>query len=418
MGRVRYTYTHAAGGAMDFESSEEVRQIQRMVDDFIEQEIEPLEEEYDHFLGEDREMGIMEGTGREYQMSEGYQDLWQEIRELSAEAGIWTMHMPERVGGGGLGVLPFVQVIEHIENRNPDGFHQLIWDTGTVTEMMLPASEDDFQREKYFEPMMRGEKLSAFALTEPGHGSDATHMETTAEKDGDEWVIDGQKAFISKGGVSDFLMVHARTSGEQGEVSGITSFLVDNDNPGVSVDKVQRPLGGQPGRQAILSFDSCRVPENQVLGAVDEGFSQLIGWIGAGRLTIPASAVGKAEWMLDQSVEYAKQRETFGTKISEYQGIQFQLAEIAADIEQVRWMTRYAAWKVDNDERAVKEQSIAKMRGGQLWNDAADVAVQVHGGAGFMRSLPFADEYKRARAGRIYEGTDEIQKRTIAKELF
>ncbi|MFB6170225.1 MAG: acyl-CoA dehydrogenase family protein [Haloarculaceae archaeon] len=403
---------------MDFEPSSEVRQIQRMVDDFIDQEIAPLEEEYDHFLGEDREMGIMEGTGADYRMSEEYLDLWQEIREKSAEAGIWTMHMPEPVGGGGVDVLPFVQVIEHIEHRNPDGFHQLVWDTGTVTEMMLPAYDDDYQRETYFEPMMSGEKLSAFALTEPGHGSDATHMETTAEKEGDEWVIDGQKAFISKGAASDFLMVHARTAGDPGDVKGITSFLVDSDNPGVSVDKVQRPLGGQPGRQAILSFDACRVPEENVLGEVGEGFAQLIGWIGAGRLTIPASAVGKAEWMLEQSVEYAKQRETFGSKIGDYQGVQFQLADLAADIEQTRWTTRHAAWKVDQGERAVKEQSIAKMRGGQLWNDAADVAVQVHGGAGFMRSLPFAEEYREARAARIYEGTDEIQKRTIARELF
>ncbi|MEF8789052.1 MAG: acyl-CoA dehydrogenase family protein [Haloarculaceae archaeon] len=403
---------------MDFEVPGEVRQIRRTVDEFIEREIEPLEAEYDRFLGEDAEAEMVDGTGTDYRLRDEFMELWREIRERSVEAGIYTMHMPESVGGGGLDILPFTVLVEHIENRNPDGFHSLIWDTGTVTEMLLPASEDDYQREAYFEPVMNGEKLSAFALSEPGHGSDATFMETTAERDGTEWVIDGEKAFISKGAVADFLMVHARTAGQPGDVSGITSFLVDAENPGVSVTKVQRPMGGQPGRQAILSFDDCRVDEAQVLGEVGEGFSQLIGWIGAGRLTIPASAVGRCQWMLDRSVEYATERETFGTPIGERQGVRFQLAEAATDIEQTRWLYRYAAWKADRDERVVKEQSMAKLRGAQLWNDVADVAVQVHGGAGFMRSLPFEAEYREARAARIYEGTDEIQKRTIARELF
>lgn len=403
---------------MDFDVPGEVRQIRRTLDEFIEREIAPLEAEHDRFLGEDAEAEMVDGTGTDYRLCEEFMELWREIRERSVEAGIYTMHMPESVGGGGLGVLPFTVLVEHIENRNPDGFHSLIWDTGTVTEMLLPAYEDDYQRETYFEPVMNGEKLSAFALSEPGHGSDATFMETTAERDGTEWAIDGQKAFISKGAVADFLMVHARTAGQPGDVSGITSFLVDAENPGVSVTKVQRPMGGQPGRQAILSFDDCRVDEAQVLGEVGEGFSQLIGWIGAGRLTIPASAVGRCQWMLDRSVEYAAERETFGTPIGERQGVGFRLAEAATDIEQTRWLYRYAAWKADRDERVVKEQSMAKLRGAQLWNDVADVAVQVHGGAGFMRSLPFEAEYREARAARIYEGTDEIQKRTIARELF
>lgn len=404
---------------MDFSEPQVVRQICRTVDNFIEQEIAPLEEEYDRFLGEDSEMHIIEGTGEDYRICNEYVELWQQIREKSAEAGIYTMHMPERVGGGGLGVLSSTIVIEHLENRHPDGFHHLMIAPGTVTEMMLPAYEDEYQREKYFEPMMRGEKLSCFALTEPNHGSDATYMETTAEKEGDEWVVNGVKAFASKGGVSDFLMVHARTSGDPGEHQGITTFLVDNDNPGVIVEKIQRSMGSkQPGRQSIIRFDDCRVPETQVLGEVDEGFTQLIDWIGMGRLTIPATAVGRSQWMLDASIEYAKQREVFEQQISRYQGVAFPLAELATDIQQARLLYRYAAWKVDQDENPVKEASMAKFQGAQVWNDAADLAVQVHGGAGIMRSLPFEREYRESRASRIYEGTDEIQKRTISKQLF
>lgn len=404
---------------MDFEVPTEVQQINRTVDRFIEREIEPLEEEYDQFLGEDAEMNIVEGAGPDYRMSEEYLDLWAEIRQKSADAGLYTMYMPEEVGGGGLDTLPYTMVVEHINDRNPDGFHHMVLETISVTKMMLPAHEDEYQREKYFGPMMSGEKLAAFALTEPGHGSDATHMETTAEKDGDEWVIDGKKAFISNGAVCDYLMVHARTSGEPGDVEGITTFLVDSDTAGFSVDKIQRSMGEDlPGRQSILSFDGCHVPDEQVLGPVNEGFEQLIGWIAEGRLSIPARAVGRAQWMLDQASEYASERETFDTPIGHRQGISFQLADLATDIEQVKWLYRSAAWKADQGDRVVKEQAMAKLRGAQLWNRAADIAIQVYGGSGFMRSLPFEHEYRKARAARIYEGTDEIQKRSIANELF
>lgn len=404
---------------MNFEAPEVVNTINRTVDQFIEQEIEPLEEEYSRFLGEDREMEIVEGTGVDYRMSDEYLDVWQQVRERSAEAGIYTMHMPEEVGGEGFDITPFSMVVEHIENRNPKGFHPLIWDTGSVTPMMIPAYHDDYQRETYFDPIMSGEKISAFALTEPNHGSDAVHMETTAEKDGDKWLINGQKAFASKGPVADFLMVHARTSGEPGETDGITTFLVDTDLPGVEVSKVQRSMGGiQPARQAILNFDDCAVPERDVLGEVDEGFNNLIKWVGDGRITIAATAVGRAQWMLDQAVSYAKQRETFGQPISDYQGIQFQLADAATDVQEARLLYRWAAWKDQQGERAVKAQSMAKLRGSQVWNDVADTAIQVHGGAGYMRSLPLEAEYREARAARIYEGTDEIQKRTIAREML
>jgi acyl-CoA dehydrogenase len=189
-------------------------------------------------------------------MCDEYLNVWRKVRKKSAEAGLYTMHMPEEVGGFGLDILPFTQIIEYIETRNPEGFHSFMWNTVSVTEMMLPAAEDEYQRERYFEPMMSGEKLSAFALTEPDHGSDATFMDMTAEKDGDEWIIDGEKAFITFGAVADFVMVHARTSGDAGDIDGITTFLVDADSPGFEVEKVQRPTGGQPGRQAILRFDN------------------------------------------------------------------------------------------------------------------------------------------------------------------
>lgn len=404
---------------MEFEKPREAVEMEEHVDEFLQDEIVPLEQEYDYLLGEDAEMNSIEGTGDDYYLSNEFLNLWEDVRKKSVEAGIYSMYMPERVGGGGLDLLPASIVIEHIENRNPNGLHPYIWNTGTVSEIMLLAYEDDYQRKKYFAPMMEGEKISSFALTEPNHGSDATHLETAAEKEGNEWIINGTKKFIGNAHYSDYVLVFARTSGEPGDTKGITTFIVDRENPGMLVEKVQRAMGIKPpGKLGILNFDECHVPEKQVLGEVDKGITQMLTWIGMGRLAISARAVGRAQWMLDQSIEYAQNRTTFGNKITDYQGVAFQLSEAATAVEQVRLLYRYTAWQRDQGETAVKEQSMCKLQAAELWNDVADMAIQIHGGAGFTRSLPFERQYREARASRIYEGTDEIQKRTIAKQLF
>jgi alkylation response protein AidB-like acyl-CoA dehydrogenase len=243
-------------------------------------------------------------------------------------------------------------------------------------------------------------------------------MDSTAEKDGDEWVINGNKYWITNGPYADFAMVFARTSGEPGDYGGITCFLVNDDNPGYEVAKVHRTMGLTPGGQAELRFDDCRVPEDQVLGEVDEGFTAAMEWIGGGRINIAAAAVGNAQFLLDLAVDYARERETFGKPIGHRQGISFQIADLATDIEQARQLYRYAAWKIDQGDRARKEESMAKLRGAELQNKAADIAMQVYGGAGFMKDQPIERQYRSARVLRIFEGTDEIQKRTIARELI
>jgi len=226
------------------------------------------------------------------------------------------------------------------------------------------------------------------------------------------------KVYITNGPYADFVMVFARTSGDDGDLGGITCFLVDDDNPGFEVGTIHRAMGMTPGTHAELYFNDCRVTEDQVLGEVDKGFQSAMDWIGGGRINIAAGSVGTAQFLLDMSVEYARERETFDKPIGHRQGISFQLAELATDIEQVRQLYRYAAWKMDNGERARKEESMAKLRGAKLANDAADIAMQVHGGAGFMKELPIERNYRSARVFRIFEGTDEIQKRTIARELI
>ncbi|MBZ6495228.1 acyl-CoA dehydrogenase family protein [Natrinema longum] len=398
---------------MDFSEPSEAVQISKALDDFIEQEVAPLENEYEQFLGADYEKHIVDDEHR--QVPE-YRNIVEKIREKSVEAGFYGMTMPEEVGGGDVDILTRAIVGEHMSNR-PPGFHSAIFGgAGGPTPILLSC--DERQREEYLEPLMDGEITTCFALTEPGHGSDAHHMDTRAEKDGDEWVINGQKVYITNGPYADFAMVFARTSGEDGDLEGITCFLVDDDTPGFEVGKIHRAMGMTPGTHAELHFDDCRVGEDQVLGEVDQGFQAAMSWIGGGRINIAAGAVGTAQFLLDLSVEYARDRETFGKPIGHRQGVSFQLAELATDIEQVRQLYRYAAWKMDEGERARKEESMAKLRGAKLANDAADVAMQVHGGAGFMKDLPIERNYRAARVFRIFEGTDEIQKRTIARELI
>lgn len=398
---------------MDFSIPSEAAQINRALDDFIEQEVEPLEQEYDQFLGEDYEKHIVDENHRQV---DEYREVVETIRKKAVEAGFYGMSMPEEVGGGGVDILTRGIVGEHLANR-PPGFHSaILGGAGGPTPILMACDEE--QREEYLYPLMEGEITTCFALTEPAHGSDPHYMDSRAEKDGDEWVINGNKYWISSGPYADFAMVFARTSGEPGDYEGITAFLVDADNPGYSVERIHRTMGLTPGAQCELSFDDCRVGEDKVLGEVDKGFQAAMNWVGGGRINIAASAVGSAQFLLDLAVDYAKNRETFGKPISRRQGVSFQLADLATDLEQVRQLYRFAAWKLDQGERARKEESMAKLRGAELYNKAADVAMQVHGGAGYMKDMPIERAYRGARVTRIFEGTDEIQRRTIARELF
>jgi alkylation response protein AidB-like acyl-CoA dehydrogenase len=296
----------------------------------------------------------------------------------------------------------------------------MIQDSVSVSGAILPFYDDEYLREDYFNPLMNAEKHMAFALTEPDHGSDPTWMDTKAEKDGDEWVINGTKCFISRSPYADCIMVHARTSGEDGDAKGISTFIVDRENPNWTVGKIQRPMGTEVGSQAFNHFNDCRVPAKKMIGEEGAGFIETaMNWVGGGRLAIPAKAVGRSQWIFDQCVDYAKNRKTFGKPISKRQFVQGMIAEMRVDIEQARLLYRHAARKHDNDDSDARWlQSAAKLRGSEVWNSVADKAIQIHGGAGYMRSLPFEGEYRNARASRLYEGTDEIQKKTISKEFL
>jgi alkylation response protein AidB-like acyl-CoA dehydrogenase len=398
---------------MDFSEPERATRLTADLEAFIEEEIAPLETEHERFLGPDAERHIFDDDFR--QVPE-YLELKETIRKTSVEAGFWGMTMPEDVGGKGIDTLTDAIVAEFLANR-PSGLHTYAvrGAGGGPTPILLACDED--QRERYLDPLMAGEKTTCFALTEPEHGSDPNFLETTAETDGDEWVIHGEKSWISNAPYADFAMVFARTGGDPGQISGISCFLVDMDTPGAEVGDIHRPMGHAWVAPAELSFEDCRVGEDALLGEEGKGFFQAMEWIGSARLGVAAGCVGSAEFLIEKAVDYAEERETFGKPLIERQGISFPIAEVATDVERTRQLYRYAAWKVDNGEDARREVAMAKLSAANLEHRAADVAMQVHGGEGYSRRGPIEERFRTSRGKRLTEGTDEMQKRTIVREL-
>ncbi len=398
---------------MDFTEPERATRLKSELSSFFEQEIEPLEEEHSEFLGPDAERHIFDN---DFKQVPEYLELKEEIRKRAADAGFWGMNMPESVGGRGIETLTYAIIAEYLGDR-PPGLHTyaIRGAGGGPTPILLSCNDE--QRDRYLHPLMEGEKTTCFALTEPEHGSDPNFLETTAERNGDEWVINGEKSWISNGPYADFAMVFARTSEESGHIRGISCFLVDAETPGFEVGDVHRPMGHAWVAPSKLKFDDCRVGNDKLLGEEGKGFYQAMDWISNARLTVAAECVGSAQYLLEKAVDYAEERETFGKPLIERQGLSFPLAEVATDIERTRQLYRYAAWKADNDSDARKEIAMAKLSAVNLENTAADVSMQIHGGKGYSRREPIEERYRTSRGKRLTEGTDEMQKRTIVQEL-
>ncbi len=287
---------------------------------------------------------------------------------------------------------------------------------GDADNILFLANEE--QKAAYLLPTISGERRSCFAITEPGAGSDARAISTRAVRDGDEWVINGEKTFITGGDVADFCLVFAVTDpekhkeGRTGE--SVTCFLVDRDRGWRSepIDTM-----GQWGPAALV-FEDVRVPHSAILGEEGKGFELAMRWIGKGRYLLPARALGACERLVEMGMEHARNRSTFGKPIAERQAIQWMVADSAVEIEALRWLVLSAAWQVDQGLDSRQGQSMAKLYGGIKANEIVDRMLQVHGGMGYTRELPIERWYRELRLLRIYEGTDEIQRRTIARNLF
>lgn len=378
---------------VDFALSDEEQMMRQSVRAFLEKEIFPLENEV---LRNERE-------GRPGLET----SVIKELRAKARNAGFWGINTPEEYGGAALGpVMSAIIASETGRTFVPFSF-------GGNADNILYAGSDE-QKAAYLIPTIEGERRSCFAITEPGAGSDARNIRTNAVKDGSDWIINGEKIFITGGNEADFVMVFAVTDPEKGANGGVTCFIVDRDMGWTSTPI---PTMGEWG-PAALSFVDVRVPEANILGEVGKGFELAMAWIGQGRYMIPARAIGAAERLLEMAIEHSKNRVSMGHPISEYQAIQWQIADSHVEIEATKLLTLRAAWQVSRGEDARHNSSIAKLYGTVTANKVVDRVLQIHGGMGYTKELPIERWYRELRLLRIFEGTDEIQRRTIARNLI
>jgi alkylation response protein AidB-like acyl-CoA dehydrogenase len=378
---------------MDFSLSTEEREVRDWVRTFVQRELVPLEQEVLR-----RERAHQPGlTGEELK----------DLQLKAKESGFWGILTPEEYGGMGMSAV-MAALLEAELGRTFVPFRF----GGAADNILFHANEE--QKQAYLLPTISGERKSCFAITEPGAGSDAKAIRATARKDGTDWVINGEKTFITGGNEADFTMVFAITDPEKGANGGVTCFLVDREAGWKSeyIDTM-----GEWG-PASLIFQDVRVPETQILGEEGRGFELAMQWIGQGRYLLPARAIGSCERLITMAIEHANTRETFGQKIAERQAIQWMIADSGVELEALRWLVLSAAWQVDQGVDSRHAQSMAKLYGGQKANEIVDRVMQIHGGMGYTRELPVERWYRELRLLRIYEGTDEIQRRTIARNLL
>jgi len=378
---------------VDFALSDEQRAVRDWVRTFVERELMPLEPEV---LRRERagEPGITRAESRALQLK-------------AKESGFWGILTPEEYGGMNLGAIT-ASMVEAELGRTFVPFRF----GGSADNILFHANEE--QKQRYLVPTIEGERISCFAITEPGAGSDAKAIRTSARRDGDEWVINGEKTFITQGNEADFTMVFAVTDPAKGAAGGVTCFLVDRDM-GWKSEPIQTM--GQWGPAALV-FDNVRVPAENVLGEVGFGFALALQWIGQGRYLLPSRAIGSCERLIEMAVAQANSRSTFGELLAERQAIQWMIADSVVELQALRLLVLHAAWQVEAGRDSRQAQSIAKLYGGVKANEIVDRVLQIHGGMGYTRELPIERWYRELRLLRIYEGTDEIQRRTIARNVL
>jgi acyl-CoA dehydrogenase len=357
-----------------------------------------------------------------------------QVRMKSAEAGYYGMFAPESVGGGGLGVRSMVFVEEAMYRKYGPGRPLITWAKGFLSQptiasfvdgpshMLVSVSES--VRKEFMPSVSSGEKTVCFALSEANAGSDVWGLQTKAKKDGDDWVINGSKQWITNSPYADYAVVFAVTNEDmvKERKGGISAFFVETDAPGYTFDGVLPVMGHTGGDCGAMSFEDIRVPADRMVGAENMGFNIAMFGISEGRTSIAANCIGMCEYALDRSLEYSQQRRSFGSPISEYQAIQFMLADMAIDIFTMKYMVLQTAALIEDAMRTgklpVKEISIAKAYAVEKTQEVYDKAIQVHGGMGLTNELTLNEGFRIARTLRIPDGTGEIQRRTIARQLF
>jgi acyl-CoA dehydrogenase len=381
---------------MDFGLDDEQRAIVDTVRTFVERELYPHEEEVDR-------------------TNEVTPELAAQIRRKAIDAGLHAANMPEELGGGGLDAVGMTLAERELGKAS----YALQWLVARPSNILQACQGD--QREQYLLPAVRGERYDCLAMTEPGAGSDVRSMTTRAVRDGDDYVIDGTKHFISHADKSDFVILFAVTGQEEvrgRKVNLISGFLVDLDTPGLTVVPGPHSVSHRGYHHSELVFEACRVPAANRLGEEGRGFDLMGEWLGASRLTVAATSVGRARRVFETATQWAATREQFGQKIGKFQGVGFQLADMVTELEAAELLTLRAAWKLDQGTMTDQDAAMAKVFASEMLGRMTDRALQIHGGAGLMSELPVERWWRDARVERIWDGTSEVQRHIISRSLL
>ncbi|HEY7675646.1 MAG TPA: acyl-CoA dehydrogenase [Candidatus Methylomirabilis sp.] len=378
---------------MDFELSEAQRAVQRMVREFAEREVRPAAAEYD----------------------ERSQFPWDLVRKMGP-LGLLGMVVPEAYAGAGMDTVSYVLAMEEIARH--DGALALTMASHNSLcqgHILIAGSEE--QKRKYLPPLARGEVMGAWGLTEPGSGSDAGALRTTATLQGDHWVLNGSKSFITQGSVAQTYVVLASTDATRG-THGISAFIVERGTPGFRPGRPEHKLGLRASDTAQLFFEDARVPRESLLGELHHGFMDTLKVLDGGRISIAAMAVGLARGALEESLRYAGERRQFGQPIAQFQAIQWKLADMGTEIDAARLLTLQAAALKDRGRPSTKASAMAKLFAAEVGMRACTQAVQIHGGYGYLREFPVERYFRDVKLCEIGEGTSEVQRMVIARQLL
>ncbi|HUG05600.1 MAG TPA: acyl-CoA dehydrogenase [Candidatus Limnocylindria bacterium] len=387
------TSTTETGTGFDLALTEEQGLAQRTARDFAREKVLPLAREID-------EKGKVPP----------------ELIAEMASLGFLGIYVPDSYGGAGLDALSYALVCEEINRACASTGVVMSSHVSLVVDPLLHHGSDA-QKDRFLRPLAGGEKLGCFALSEPASGSDAAAMRTSARRDGDAWVLNGTKNFITNGASADIALVFAQTDAKAGK-RGIEAFVVEKGTPGFSVGKLEHKLGIRGSDTAQLLFQDCRVPAANLLGEAGEGFKIALSTLDGGRISIAAQAVGIARACLEDSLAYAKEREAFGKKIVEFQAIQWKLADMATEIDAARLLVWRAATLKDRGEDHILAAAQAKLFASDVAVRAARECVQIFGGYGYLTDFPAERHYRDAKITEIYEGTSEIMNLVIAEEIL
>ena len=379
---------------MEYEQSEEIKLLRQTVRDFVDKEVRPIARAID----EEERVPI-------------------ESFKKAGQLGLLGIPFPEQYGGGDMGITGYCILMEEL-NRVCASHATIIGAHAQLAAMSVFLGGTEAQKQHYLKGMNEGHLVGAWALTEPNAGSDAAHITTSAELQGDEWVINGQKIWITNGSFADVIIVHAVTDKSKGARGGISAFIVEKGMPGFHVGKVEDKMGLKASHTASLFFENLRVPAANLLGGLGQGFQLAMKTLDIGRCGLGGSSIGAAKEAFELSRNYAIERHQFGRPIAEFQTIQFKLAEMAVKIYTMEQIVYDCARRVDAGKNATLESSIVKLYCTEMASQVIDEAIQIHGGMGFSRELPLERMYRDARVTRIFEGTNEIQKSVIATELL